>query len=144
MPQKSRTRKRELDQQLVTEFAEFRALESKIEKWLKIIREHFLEQFSNGYVCPTKGPYLLVLEPGSTANIDWKQEFFLRLKSDFEGWGRTPSMAEQLAAEKMVEMARLAGRDEYQKIAVKSNPGFGGKLMRAIVKRLDSRSSRGF
>lgn len=139
-----RTRRKLLDQKLVDEFAEFRALKSKIEKWLEGCRDKFLEQFAAGYVCPTDGPFLLQLETGSRSRVDWKQEFFARLKADFESGGSACDVAEQLATVKMAEMERLAGRDEFQKLAVKPNPSYAGKLMRAIVKKLDSRSSRGF
>lgn len=140
----ARTRRKLLDQQLVTEFAEFRALKSKIEKWLDGCRDKFLEQFADGYVCPTDGPFLLQLETGSRSRIDWKQEFFGKLKSEYEESGSDCAVAEQLATVKMAEMERLAGRDEFKKIATKPNPSYAGKLMRAIVKKLDSRSSRGF
>src|SRR5690349_805804 len=97
----SPTRKKLLDQQLVTEFAEFRALKSKIEKWLDALRDNFLEKFSDGYVCPTAGPFLLVEETGNKSNINWKEEFFARLKADFESSGSTCDVAEQLAIAKM-------------------------------------------
>lgn len=140
----ARTRRKLLDQQLVTEFAEFRALKSKIEKWLDGCRDKFLEQFAEGYVCPTDGPFLLQLETGSRSRIDWKQEFFAKLKSEYEESGSECAVAEQLATVKMAEMERLAGRDQFKKIVPKPNPSYAGKLMRAIVKKLDSRSSRGF
>ncbi|MGH7936117.1 MAG: hypothetical protein ACREF8_03815 [Chthoniobacterales bacterium] len=137
-------RKKLLDQQLVTEFAEFRALKSKIEKWLDPLRDSFLEKFAGGYVCPTGGPFLLQEETGSTSNINWKEEFFARLKNDFESSGSSCDTAEKLATVKMAEMERLAGATPYKKIAVKPNPSYNGKLMRAIVKKLDARSERGF
>jgi hypothetical protein len=140
----ARTRRKLLDQQRVTEFAEFRALKSKIEKWLEGCRDKFLEQFAEGYVCPTDGPFLLSLETGSRSKIDWKQEFFCRLKADFESGGSPCDVAEQLATVKMAEMERLAGCDKFKKIVPKPNPSYAGKIMRAIVKKLDSRSSRGF
>jgi hypothetical protein len=137
-------RKKLLDQQLVTEFAEFRALNTKIEKWLKAVREDFLEKFDAGFVCPTEGPFLLELGGGSKANINWKQEFFERLKADFEAAGSTCEVSEQLAITKMVEMERLAGRSPYQTIEVKPNPSYAGKVMRAIVRKLNASTARGF
>jgi hypothetical protein len=137
-------RRKFLDQQLVTEFAEFRALETKIEKWLTIVREEFLGKFSQGYVCPANGPYLLVVESGSQSNIDWKEELSLRIRSDYELLGHSGTRAVELAAETMVEMERVAGRMAVPRVVTKTNPAYSGKLMRAIVKKLDARSSRGF
>jgi hypothetical protein len=141
---KPKRSKKLLDQRLVTEFAEFRALKNKIEKWTKLVSADFLAKFKLGFVCPTSGPFLLEVEPGSTANIDWKEEFFLKLKADIESTGSSCEVAEKLAIETMAEMDRLAGRTPYQKIAVKTNPAYNGKLMAAIVKKLDARSARGF
>jgi hypothetical protein len=140
----ARTRRKLLDQKLVTEFAEFRALKSKIEKWLDQVRTDLLAKFGEGYVCPTEGPFLLIVEEGSRSKINWKEEYFAKLKLDFEESGSACDVAEQLATVRMAEMERRAGRDSYQKIEVKPNPSYAGKLMRAIVRKLDSRSSRGF
>ncbi|HEY0701254.1 MAG TPA: hypothetical protein VGD60_00660, partial [Candidatus Acidoferrales bacterium] len=133
-----------LDQQLVTEYAKYRALKSKIEKWLKAVREELLAEFKSGSACPADGPYLLVVEPGSRSNVDWKQELFDRLKADFEASGSACDVAEELAIARMVELERAAGRKKYFELAVKTNPSYAGKLMRAIVKRLDTGSERGF
>jgi len=138
------SRKKFLDQKLVTEFAEYRALKSKIEKWLKLCREEILEKFKAGYACPTGGPFLLEKGGGSRSAIDWKQEFFERMKNDFIEAGSEAVVAEQLTIEKMVEMERLSGRNPYDEIEVKPNPSYAGKLMKAIVKKLDARTARGF
>lgn len=140
----TRSRRKLLDQKLVTEFAEFRALKSKIEKWLDQVRLNLLEKFGEGYACPIEGPFLLIVEEGSRSKVNWKEEFFAKLKQDFEESGSACEVAEQLATVRMAEMERRAGRESYQKIEVKPNPGYAGKLMAAIVKKLDSRSSRGF
>lgn len=133
-----------LDQQLTTEFAEYRALKNKIEKWLKLQSEQLIKQFKSGYVSPTGGPYLLVLAGQDRNSIDWKQEFFDRLKADFESSGSTCDVAEQLAITKMVEMERLAGKNHIDFVDVKVNPAFADKAMKVIVKKLDSSSERGF
>jgi hypothetical protein len=138
------TRKRLLDQQLVTEFAEFRALKTKIEKWLKACSEDFVGKFKVGTCCPTDGPYLLVLGGQDRKNIDWKEEFFNRLKADFESSGSTCDVAEQLAVTKMAEMERLAGTHHIDQVDVKVNPSYAGKVMRAIVRKIDARNARGF
>jgi hypothetical protein len=137
-------RRKFLDQQLVTEFAEFRALETKIEKWLTIVREEFLGKFSQGYICPINGPFLVVVENGSRSNIDWKEELSLRIRSDYELLGHSGTRSIELAAEAMVEMERVAGRTVFPRVVTNTNPAYNGKLMRAIVKKLDARSSRGF
>lgn len=137
-------RKKLLDQQLVTEFAEFRALKTKIEKWLKACSEDFVEKFKEGTCCPTDGPYLLALGGQDRRNIDWKEEFFNRLKADFESSGSTCDVAEQLAITKMVEMERAAGTHRIDQIDVKVNPSYAGKIMRAIVRKIDARNARGF
>jgi hypothetical protein len=136
--------KKLLDQQLVTEFAEYRSLKTKIEKWLKACGEDFVAKFKDGVVCPSDGPYLIVLGGQDRKNIDWKQEFFQRLKGDFESGGSAPDVAEQLAIVKMVEMERLAGTHRIDQLDVKVNPSYAGKVMRAIVRKLDARNARGF
>lgn len=139
-----RAKSKLLDQQLVTEFAEFRALKTKIEKWLKACSEDFVARLKDGSCCPTDGPYLLALGGQDRKNIDWKEEFFLRLKADFETSGSTCDVAEQLAITKMAEMERVAGTHHIDQIDVKVNPSFAGKVMRAIVRKIDARNVRGF
>ena len=139
-----RTKSKLLDRQLVTEFAEFRALKTKIEKWLKACSEDFVAKFKGGFVCPSDGPYLLELGGQDRKAIDWKQEFFDRLKSDYESSGSTCDVAEQLAITKMVEMERLAGMDHIDVVNVKVNPSYAGKVMRALVRKIDARNARGF
>jgi hypothetical protein len=144
MPKALRRKGKLLDQQLVTEFAEYRALKNKIEKWVKVLSEDFLAKFEAGFACPTDGPFLLERGGGKRKNIDWEQEFFERLKSDFKSSGSADDVAEQLAIVKMGEMERLAGKTPYYQVNVKVNPSFAGEVVRAIVKKLDSRKARGF
>ena len=144
MPKALRRKGKLLDQQLVTEFAEYRALKNKIEKWLKVLSEDFLEKFKAGFTCPTDGPFLLERGGGKRKNIDWEQEFFERLKADFKESGSEDDVSEQLAIVKMAEMERLAGKTTYYQVDVKVNPSFAGEVVRAIVKKLDSRKARGF
>lgn len=139
-----RTKSKLLDQQLVTEFAEFRALKTKVEKWLKACSEDFVAKFKDGICCPADGPYLLVLGGQDRKSIDWKQEFFDRLKAEFESSGSPCDVAEQLAITKMVEMERLAGTHHIDQVDVKVNPSYAGKVMRAIVRKIDARNARGF
>jgi hypothetical protein len=136
--------KKLLDQRLVTEFAEFRALKNKIEKWLKAASEDFVAKFKAGYACPVGGPFLLMLGGQDREAIDWKMEFFNHLKADYEYSGTPADVAEQLAINKMVEMEVIAGKKHIDQINVKVNPSYAGKLMAAIVKKLDTRSARGF
>ena len=140
----SRTRRKILDQGLVTEFAEYRSLKNKIEKWLDAVRENLLAQFKAGFVCPTDGPYLLERESGSRSKVDWQQEFFDYVKQEYESSGSNCEVAEHLAVKKMAEIERRSGSSKFWKIAVKPNPSYAGELMRAIVKKLDTRSQRGF
>jgi hypothetical protein len=138
------TRRKFLDQKLVTEFAEFRAFKTKIEKWLKQTREVFLEEFEKGFACPLDGPYLLVLEPNERSAVNWKQEFFLQLKTGFEALGKPCDEAETLAVSKMAEIEMAAGKKTVIELAIKVNPSHASKPMAAIVKKLDSRTARGF
>lgn len=144
MPKALRTRRKLLDQQLVTEFAEFRALKNKIEKWLKVQSEDLIPKFKSGFASPLGGPYLLVLGGQDRGNIDWKEEFCKRLKSEAESSGTPPDLAEQLAITKMVEMETAAGKHRVDQVDVKINPSFASKVVSAIVKKLDSRKARGF
>lgn len=133
-----------LDQQTVTEFAEYRAFKSKIEKWLKLQSEKLIKQFKSGYVSPTEGPYLLVLACQDRKAIDWEHEYFEFLVAQFEAEEHPTDKAQELATEKMVEMERLAGKNHIDFVDVKVNPAFTDKTMKAIVKKLDSSSERGF
>jgi hypothetical protein len=137
-------KKKFLDQRLVTEFAEFRALKTKIEKWLDARRDEFLAKLDEGFECPAAGPFLLVVEPSSKPNIDWKQELFQVLKTNYVEAGSEPETAEQLATVKMTQMEIAAGKTPTKKLATKTNPSFGGKVLHAIVKKLNSKASRGF
>lgn len=136
--------KKFLDQKLVTEFVEWRGLKRKIEKWLKVQRDEFLEQLDSGWICPGKGPYLLVPESGSRSAIDWKQEFFNELKQKFVDAGSTVDVAEQLAVARMAALEIAAGRKEYIELADKPNPAFNGKVLAAVVRKIDARAARGF
>jgi|SRR5581483_1953271 len=133
-----------LDQQLTTEFSEYRALKTKIEKWLKLQSQHVISQLKAGYVSPTKGPYLLVLGGQDRKAIDWEQEFFDRLVADYKAEGNDTEKAQQLATEEMVKMEVRAGKTHIDQVDVKVNPAFAGKVIEAIVKKLDSTSERGF
>lgn len=136
--------KKFLDQKLVTEFVEWRALKSKIEKWCKGQREEFLEQFEQGWFCPVKGPYLLVCEPGSRSAIDWKQELFNELRQKFIDAGSSVDVSEQLAVARMAALEIAAGRKKYIELADKPNPAFNGKVLTAVVRKIDTRAARGF
>jgi hypothetical protein len=138
----SSIRKKFLDQKLVNEFALFRALKNKIEKWLKECREQFLAKFEEGALCPTSGPFILVAEPGE-GRIDWKKEFFSYLVENFKLAGSADDVAETLAVTKMASIEKTGERKPIVELSVKTNPSYSGKAA-AIVKKLDSRNARGF
>lgn len=136
-------RRKFLDQKLVTEFAQFRALKNKIEKWLEACRDQFLDQFKSGAACPVRGPFLLVVEPGQ-GRINWQQEFFSYLERGFKAAGKSDEEAQALAVIKMAEVETAAERKPTSTLSVKPNPSYSGKAATVIVKKLDSRSQRGF
>jgi len=140
---KLKTSDKFLDQDLVTEFGEFRALETKIKKWLDQVREEFLDRFAEGFICPDGGPYLIVKEFGSQSNVCWRDEFLAHLVRELEK--EVPrDRAEKGAANKLAQIEKRRGRTPIDRIAVKPNPAFNGAVMRAIVKKLDARRERGF
>jgi hypothetical protein len=136
--------KKKLDQKLVNEFVEFRAFKTKIEKWLDAVRDEFLEQFEKGAECPIDGPFLLVIETATRAEIKWKDMLCARIASDLERDGAAADEAQALAAKKLVEIENSAPQKESKRLVPKPNPSFGSKAMKAVVRKLDSRTARGF
>ncbi len=131
-------------EKLVTEFAEYRALKNKIEKWVKALSEDFIEKFKAGYLCPADGPYLLMLGGQDRKAIDWREQFFLHRKSDYQAAGRPAEIAEQMAVDEMVKLEEDAGKNHIDQVDVKVNPGYTGKLLAPLLKKLDTRAPRGF
>jgi hypothetical protein len=137
-------KKKLLDQKLVNEFAEFRALKNKIDKWLDVVRDEFLKQFDAGAECPIDGPFLLVIETSHRADVNWKELLFARIAADLEREGTAADAAEELAAIKIAGIEKNAPQKEIRRLMPKTNPSWAGKIMKAIVRKLDSRTARGF
>jgi hypothetical protein len=143
MPTKHGTKKN-LDQQLVNEFVEWRSLKKKISDWLEETGERIVKMIGAGRACPAAGPYLLALEIARKSNVEWKDEFWSHLKAEFRRAGKAPELAGKLASQQMAKMAKKAGMSRIKKLAVKPNPSFAGDPNAAVVRKIDSRSKRGF
>jgi len=64
-----------LAQDKVTKYAKLCAQIDSLEKSRKKLRERLIKQMEAGYVCPQRGPYLLLLTYQERHPIAWKEEW---------------------------------------------------------------------
>lgn len=115
---------KELDQKLIDNFASNRALAKKLEEWIESTRETMIELMKEGYVCPDKGPYLLVIEQATRLSVDWKAAAFDTAVEMYLYHGKKPEEARKAAAKLIANVEKRGKKQKQDRLVVKPNPFF--------------------
>jgi DNA-binding transcriptional regulator YhcF (GntR family) len=115
---------KELDQKLIDNFASNRALAKKLDEWIESTRETMIELMKEGYVCPDRGPYLLVIEQATRLSVDWKAAAFDTAVEMFLYNGKKPEEARKAAAKLIANVEKHGKKQKQDRLVVKPNPFF--------------------
>lgn len=128
--------KKHINQKLVNDFAATRSLASELSGWMESARDSILQQLRGGFVCPTSGPYLVVIEKSKQKIIDWKELLQKALTAEFIVQGASPDEAFVRAVSKVNEYESGAKKKTSVRLAVKTNPAFEHKFAAKAISQL--------
>ena len=79
--------KKRLPQEKVNKYVYLSAEIDKMEKQRLKLRDKFIKMFGQGFVCPKRGPWLLLLSFQERRNVAWKEQWIRQAKKAFgPGW----------------------------------------------------------
>jgi hypothetical protein len=129
--------KKYISQKLVNDFGVTRALDRRLEDWMAVARERILEELGAGLLCPDGGPYLLAIEKGSKALVDWQRELFTSLvAASMAAGAHDIRIAEKFAAKRIQTIQKKAKREKFDRLVVKINPGFEHEFAKQTLEHL--------
>lgn len=114
----------QIDQKLIDNFASNRALAKKLEEWIEAARDMVIELLQNGYKCPDKGPYLLIIEHATRLSVDWKAATFDTAIEMYLFNGKKPEEARKAAAKLIASIEKRGKKQKQDRLVVKPNPFF--------------------